>query len=95
MTSLTFEQFEARKKAEGYDTVLERIWAPNAVANTHTHPFDASALLVQGGFALTVNGQTRHLVPGSTFEVPRATEHAEQYGPQGATFWVGRRGPTA
>jgi mannose-6-phosphate isomerase-like protein (cupin superfamily) len=93
MQSVTFKEFEARKKAEGYDTVLERQWAANAMADTHTHPFDASALVIQGGFALTLNGQTHHLVPGSTFEVPRGTPHAEHYGPEGATFWVSRRGP--
>ena len=32
MISITFAEFEARKKAEGYDAVLERKWAPNAVA---------------------------------------------------------------
>ena len=93
MQSVTFEEFEASKKAEGFDAVLERKWAPNAVADSHTHPFDASAVVVAGGFSLTVNGQTRHLVPGDTFEVPRGTLHAEHYGPEGATFWVGRRGP--
>ena len=94
MTTPTFAEFETRKKAEGYGTVLERNWEPHALANTHTHPFDASALVVRGGFALTVNGQTQQLVPGSTFDVPRNTPHSEQYGPEGATFWVGRRGPT-
>lgn len=95
MTLLTFAEFEARKKAEGYSTVLERKWEPNAVAPTHTHPFDASALVMQGSFALTLGGQTQHLVPGSTFEIPRDTPHSEQYGPEGATFWAGRRETTA
>jgi len=95
MIQTTFAEFEALKKAQGYDTVLERVWAPLTVADTHTHPFDASALVVSGNFELTVDGQTHRLVPGSTFEVPRGTPHAERYGPEGATFWVGRRGPTA
>ena len=95
MINTTFAEFEARKKAEGYDAVLERKWAPNAVADTHTHPFDASALVIEGGLALTVEGQTRHLRPGDTFEVPRGVVHAEHYGPQGALFWAARRGPSA
>ena len=88
----TFAEFEAQKTGEGYDSVLERQWAPHTVVDTHTHPFDASALVLRGEMWLTVDGHTQHLLPGGTFEVPRGMPHSERYGSEGATFWVGRRG---
>ena len=92
---MVFAEFEAQARALGFGEVLERQWAPGTVLEWHAHSFDASALVVQGEMWLTVGEQTRHLHPGDTFEVPRNTQHAERYGAQGATYWVGRRGPSA
>ena len=88
----SFAEFEASTKAQGYQEVLERHWAPDTVVNEHTHPFDASALVVEGELWLTVGERTQHLLPGGRFELARNTPHSERYGAQGATFWVGRRG---
>lgn len=89
----TWDTFRADRLAAGYDEVLERQWAPDTVLASHTHPFDASALVVQGELWLAVAGETaRHLRPGDRFEVGRDTPHEERYGPQGATYWVARRG---
>ena len=92
MSLPTLADFTATKRAQGFDEVLERPWPPLTVLDTHTHPFDASALVVQGRMWLTVAGQTRELGPGDSFEVARNTPHDERYGPEGATYWVARRG---
>jgi mannose-6-phosphate isomerase-like protein (cupin superfamily) len=91
----SFKEFESDALRRGFDEVLERRWAPDTQLDTHTHPFDASALVVQGEMWLTVDGRTQHLLPGGTFEVARGTPHQERYGAQGATYWVARRGPSA
>jgi quercetin dioxygenase-like cupin family protein len=88
----TFNQFEARTKGEGFDSVLVRQWEKNTMIATHVHPFDASAVVVQGEMWLTVGDSTQHLLPGNTFELARGTPHAERYGAEGATYWVARRG---
>lgn len=44
-----------------------------------------------GEMWLTVEGSTRHLLPGDRFELAAGVLHAERYGPQGATYWVARR----
>jgi hypothetical protein len=89
---LTWEQFRADMLAAGYDEVLERQWAPDTVLATHTHPFEASALVVQGEMWLAVAGEpARHLLPGDRFHVQPEAPHEERYGPQGATYWVARR----
>lgn len=93
MTSTTFTQFEADAKARGFDTALERRWEPLTVLDTHTHPFAASALVVQGEMWLTVDGQTRHLRPGDRFALEPEVPHAERYGSEGATYWVARKAP--
>lgn len=90
MKPSTFEEFSAAARARGYDEILVREWKPAQVMELHKHPFDTSALVIQGEFWLTVNGETRHIKVGDTFEVPRDLEHEEKYGPEGATFWAAR-----
>ncbi len=92
---ISFAEFEAATQAQSYPDVLERQWAAGTVVGTHSHPFDASALLVQGEMWLTVDGKTQHLLPGDRFALLRDTLHDERYGPEGATYWVGRRGASA
>lgn len=88
-----FESFKSLALAEGFDEVLERVWAPDTVLAEHTHPFAAKALVVQGEMWLTVGGETQHLKPGDLFELAHGEPHAERYGPEGATYWVARLNP--
>jgi hypothetical protein len=83
MLTESFETFRTRSLAAGADEVLERRWKPGEIAQTHTHPFHAQALVAEGEMWLTCDGETRHLAAG--------TPHAERYGPQGAVYWVARR----
>ena len=87
----TFEQFERDARADGADEVLVREWAPGQVVATHSHPFDADAIVVQGEMWLTSGDETLHLLLGGTFALAAGTPHAERYGPEGATYWVARR----
>ncbi len=87
---ISFEQFKADYLEKGFDEVMVRDWTPNQEAPTHTHEFDANALIVKGEMWLTVGQDTRHLMAGDTFELGHGTPHSEKYGPDGATFWVAR-----
>ena len=91
MANITFQAFEAGALARGFDEVLERKWAPDAVLGAHKHPFDADALVVQGEMWLTVDDLVRHLRSGDTFALDANIVHAERYGSEGATYWVARR----
>lgn len=89
----TFEQFRTTMLADGYDEVLERVWAPGTVLETHTHPFEANAVVVQGEMWLAVeNGEAKGLLTGDRFHLQADVPHSERYGPEGATYWVARRG---
>lgn len=86
----SFETFKSAALAEGFDEVLERVWAPDTVVEEHTHPFAVKALVVQGEMWLTVGNETQHLKRGEMFSLDHAVPHAERYGPEGATYWVAR-----
>ena len=81
----SFEIFKSNALADGYEEALVREWAPDTVVETHSHPFDADAVVTQGEMWLTCAGSTRHLKPGDTFSLASGVPHAERYGAQGAT----------
>ena len=87
----SFADFEAALRGQGFDEVLEKNYPPAAVIDTHVHAFAPKALVVNGEMWLTVDGHTQHLTPGQTFELEAGTPHAERYGADGATYWVGRK----
>ena len=89
-----FEAFAAAARAEGYDEVIVREWAPSLVLDTHRHPFAVKARVVRGEFRLTEGEAVRDLRAGDAFMLARDVPHAERYGPEGATVWVARRHAT-
>jgi hypothetical protein len=91
MNQLDRKAFEADARAQGFDEVLERRWAPATVLDSHTHPFALRALVVQGEMWLTVGDKVRHLQSGDEFALDREVPHMERYGAEGATYWVARR----
>ena len=89
--TMSFDAFQQQALAEGFDEVLERSWEPNTVLDTHTHPFAVKARVVAGQMWLSMGTQKRYLTPGDEFTLAREEPHAEQYGPEGATYWVARK----
>ena len=87
----SFEQFSQASLAEGFDEVLVRDWPPGQHVDKHSHPFGVKALVVRGDLVLTVEEAVTHLQAGDPFTLARDTLHAEQYGADGATFWVARK----
>ena len=90
---LRFDDFAAAHRAEGFDEVIEREWAPGLVVDEHTHPFGVKALVVRGSFVLGCGGLQRALQAGDRFELDADVPHTEHYGPEGAAYWVARRNP--
>lgn len=87
----SFQDFAAQARQQGFDEVLVREWDAHEVVDEHTHPFAVEALVVRGDLWLTVAGNTRHLRTGGRFSLDQDQPHAERYGIEGATYWVGRR----
>ena len=95
LSASAYDAFRAHPLLQGADEVLERHWAPDQVVETHSHPFDADAVVTAGEMWLIREDRTEHLKPGDTFQLKAGTPHSERYGPQGATYWVARRHPRA
>jgi quercetin dioxygenase-like cupin family protein len=83
--------FKTARLAEGFDEVTERIWPPNQLVPTHTHPFAVHALVTAGEMWLTTGDHTQHLVTGDEFHLAREQPHAERYGSDGATYLAARK----
>ena len=92
LQSASFESFASELRGQGFETVIERTWAPATALDLHVHDFAAKALVVRGEMWLTVDGVAQHLTAGHTFDLASGVPHSERYGPEGATYWVGRRG---
>ncbi len=91
-THPSFDQFSAEMLAAGYDEVLERPWAAHVLVDTHSHPFEANAIVAKGEMWLAVDGAPeRHLRPGDRFHLLANVPHTERYGADGATYWVARK----
>ena len=87
----SFEAWQAEALAQDCSEALVREWSADIVVQTHSHHFDAEAVVVRREMWLTEGDRTRHLTRGGTFRIPAGTPHAERYGAEGATFWVSRR----
>ena len=91
MSETSLDAFQAKARAEGFDEIVERIWEPATVLESHTHPFAVRARVVRGEMWLTVGDEVRHLRAGDEFTLDRGVPHAKRYGPDGATYWAARR----
>ena len=84
-------EFTAQAMDDGFDEIIQRDWAPNLVIEKHTHPFDARVQVATGQVTLSLDNGVQKFEAGQCFYIARGTEHAEQYGAEGATFWVARK----
>ena len=91
IATTTREEFEARLREEGFAEVLARSLPAGQVVDSHAHPFEVCALVVEGEIALTVDQETRIYRTGDVFRMARACEHAEHVGAAGVTYLVGRK----
>jgi quercetin dioxygenase-like cupin family protein len=86
-----FHEFTADAMDDGFEEIIQREWAPHLTLEKHTHCFDARVQVATGQVKLELATGSQTFEAGQGFYIPRGTEHAEQYGPQGATFWVARK----
>jgi quercetin dioxygenase-like cupin family protein len=87
----TLMEFTAQAMDDGFDEVVQKDWAPNLAVVKHTHPFDVRVKVTAGQVQLSFVSDTQTYTAGQSFYLERNLEHAEQYGPEGAHFWVARK----
>ena len=89
------EQFQEHLRAEGYQVITTVAQPVGYAMDEHVHAFDACALILNGDFTITVDGQARHYATGEIFRLPAGTVHSEHAGPLGVKYLAGRRSKEA
>lgn len=85
------QDFREQLRAEGFEHAVLVEREPGGMLDTHRHPFEAKALVLQGSIEIDCAGESRSYAEGDVFHLPRDAEHVERYGPQGVRYLVGRR----
>ncbi|KXU94433.1 cupin [Caballeronia megalochromosomata] len=85
------DEFLALLSSEGFDEVVSVTREPNGSLDVHAHPFEAKALILEGDLTIRIGGNENTYRPGDVFHLATNIEHAEQYGPDGVSYLVGRK----
>ena len=88
---MTEQEFRKMMAEHGVETIVEVEREANGSLDTHTHPFEANALILDGEITLVAEGKTIHCKAGDTFRLGANIPHTEQYGPQGVRYLAGRK----
>ena len=84
------DAFVSALRAEGF-TELVLVTRDAGELDTHTHPFEAKALILAGEIHIRAGGAERVYRRGDTFHLAADAPHTERYGPQGVQYLVARR----
>ena len=88
---MTEQEFRNQLAADGITTVVAVEREANGFMDTHTHPFEARALILDGEITIVAEGNTQHCVAGDTFRLAANVPHTETYGPRGVKYLAGRK----
>ena len=75
---------------EGFPAPVVVTREPGAMG-THSHPFEAKALVVAGEITIRIGNDERLYAAGDVFHIPANVEHAERYGHDGVQYLAGRK----
>jgi quercetin dioxygenase-like cupin family protein len=68
-------EFEAALRREGFDDIGIKELPAAAQNQSHRHPFDAKALILEGEITLIVDGTASAYREGTVFYVPAGSVH--------------------
>jgi quercetin dioxygenase-like cupin family protein len=88
------QTFEDDLKRDGFVEIETKSVESHKRVAEHAHPFDVRAKVLAGEITLTRAGASRTYRPGDIFSMEAGCEHAEQCGPAGVTYTVGRKHKT-
>jgi len=86
------DDFAQQLSKDGFQEVVTVTREANGSLDTHTHPFEAKALILRGEIRLKVGDQAEQTYRvGDVFHLPAQAPHTEHYGAQGVAYLVGRK----
>jgi quercetin dioxygenase-like cupin family protein len=84
--------FQEKLKQGGYAEGVIKEMDANYHEDTHTHDFGASIMVLSGKISVTLeDGSVETCQTVDTFALEANIPHAEQVGPEGVRFLVGRK----
>lgn len=83
--------FESGLKTDGFEQIQTKALAAETSTLEHAHPFEVRAFVTDGRISLTVAGVSSTYEKGQVFTMAANCPHAEQIGPEGVSYLVGRR----
>jgi quercetin dioxygenase-like cupin family protein len=84
-------EFIAMLEQEGYKEFVTVEREPNNMLGTHTHPFEARALITLGELRLVTDTGEQLCRVGDQFHLMAHTPHSEFCGAEGVHYLVGRK----
>ena len=84
-------EFIAMLEKEGYKEFVTVEREPHNMLDTHTHPFEARALITLGELRLVTGTQQQLCRVGDQFHLTAHTPHSEFCGAEGVHYLVGRK----
>lgn len=84
-------EFITALQHEGFGEIVTVERDPNGFLGTHTHPFEARALILAGEIRLNIDGVEQVFRAGDVFHLATNQAHSESYGPEGVRYLAGRK----
>lgn len=84
-------EFIALLAREAFEETVTVQRTADGFMDTHAHPFEAKALILQGQLQISVDGVEQLYRRGEIFHLAANAPHTERYGPDGVTYLVGRK----
>ena len=85
------KEFTQLLAAEGFEEVVTVTRESDGFVDTHTHPFEAKALILSGELRINTAMAEHIYRAGQVFHLRAGEPHAERYGPEGVVYLVGRK----
>lgn len=85
------DQFIEMLTREGFAEIVTVEREANGFLDTHSHPFEAKALILDGEILLRIDGAEQVCKTGQLFHLRANQPHSERYGPEGVRYVVGRK----
>ena len=60
--------------------------------DSHSHPYEVHALVIEGQIDITINGIKTAYLAGDAFHLPPNQMHTENYGAKGVKYLASRKG---
>jgi len=88
---MTRDEFLAELASEGFQEIATVTREAGQSLDTHAHPFEAKALIVEGELTIRARETERRFQAGDVFHLATNEPHSESYGPSGVVYLVGRK----